>query len=81
MANGGIHSPYTEDSVYYFKPPVTFSACMAGTLGDSEDFRLTDTKKIVAKLRVTSGHASARQLKRVFEDSDGYNMHLITCVD
>ena len=72
---------YTQDGLYHFEPPVTFATCKAGTLGDAENCRLTDTEKIVGKLHVNWGHASAQHLKRVSVDSARNNMHPITCVD
>ena len=33
-SRGGLHSPYAEGGSYPSEPPVTFSACKAGTLGD-----------------------------------------------
>ena len=38
-------------------------------------------KKIVMRLHVDWGHASAKQLKRVSAESGGGNMHLLTCAD
>ena len=40
------------------------------------DACLSDPKKIIMKLRVNWGHASAQQWKRALAGSDGVNMHL-----
>ena len=45
------------------------------------DGRLSDSKKITMKLHVRGGFASARQLKRVSEYSDGGNARLATEVE
>ena len=42
---------------------------------------LFDPRRIITKLHVKRGHASARQLKRVLVDLDGQNMHLADSVD
>ena len=48
---------------------------------DARDSNLTDPNKIAMKMRVNSGHASAQQLKLVLVDSEGGNMHSLTCAD
>ena len=48
---------------------------------DAFDGFPSDSKKLVMKLRVNWGHASAHQLRRVLVDSDGGNAHLLTCAD
>ena len=53
---------------------------MAATLCDAMNGCLTDPAKIVVKLHVIWDHVSAQQLRRVLE-SDGDNLHLLTCVD
>ena len=55
--------------------------CKADTLGDARDGSLTGPKKIAMKLHANWGHAPAQQLKRALVDSEGNNMHLLTCVD
>ena len=65
LSNGGFHLPYTEDGLYQFDPPRTFSACKVVTMGDTLDGRLSGPNKIVMKLHVISGHASAQLLRRV----------------
>ena len=68
MPNGGLHLPYTEDGLYQFDPPRTFSACNAGSLGDSMDGCLPDPNRSVMKFRANWGRASAQLLRRVLVD-------------
>ena len=42
---------------------------------------LSDPRKIIEKLDAKWGFSSAQQLRRVLVDSDGDNMHVLTCVD
>ena len=48
------------------------------TLGDAREDSLSDPKKIITRLRVYWGHASATQLKRVSVDSEGGSSHYVT---
>ena len=73
-SGGGLHFPYPPDAPYRCETPLTFAACKV-----AEDGCPSGPKKIVAKLRVIWGHASAQQLRRVLVDSDGGNIHLLTC--
>ena len=41
---------------------------------------LSEPRKIIMKLHVNRGLASAQQLRRALLDSVGRNMHLLTCV-
>ena len=65
----------------HVEPPLTFSACKVVPLGESTRGCLSAPKKIDVKLHVNRGHASAQRLRRVLEDSDGDDMHFVTCVD
>ena len=66
--------------MYQFEPPRAISVCKAVTFGDALNGCQSDPKKIATKLHVSWGHGSAQQLRRVLE-SDGDNLHLLTCVD
>ena len=79
LSNGGLHLPYAEAELYQFEPPHASSGCKAAALGDSMDGCLSGPKKIVMKLHVSRGHASAHQLKRVLVDSIGAFAHLCGC--
>ena len=81
LANDGLPLPLTEDVLYRFEPPQTFSARNAVTLGGARAWWLSETEKIVWKLLAHQGPASARQPKRVNGDSDGGETHLATSVD
>ena len=61
--------------------PQAVSACKAVTLGDSANEYLSDPKKVIMELYVNCGHASAPQLKRVFVNSAGEDMHSANYVD
>ena len=80
LSNGGIQLPKTEDGLCQFYAPRAFSTCKAVTLGGAADGCLS-APEIGMRLHVNWGHASAQQLGRALEDSDGGNMHLLTCVD
>ena len=71
LSAGRPHLPYTPDGPYRLETPLTFAARKAVTLGDAEDCRLTDLKKILMKLHV----------ERVLVDSDRDNAHLLTIAD
>ena len=81
LPNGGLHIPYTEDGLSNFEPPRPLSTCKAVTLGDATDGCLSDPKKVIMKLHVSSGPASVHPLKRVLVDSDRGNMHSMSYVD
>ena len=73
--------PYTPDGPHRFDSPLTLAACEAVALGGSEDYRLMGPKKIDVEPRGKWGRASAEQLKRVWAESEGGKMHLLSCVD
>ena len=62
-------------------PPKHFSACTAATLGDARDDSNSDPNKIIVKLQVNWGHASATQSERESVASDGGMSHLVNHVD
>ena len=66
---------FTEDGLFRFAPPENFSACTAVTLGDARDDSVSGHRKIITKLHVNWGHASARQLKRVLVNYHSANYH------
>ena len=82
LSNDGLYLPCTADGMRFFEPP-------SGLIGDQSCYLCgaqgTDVppnlKKVVARLRVNWGHASAQQFKRVPADSDQGNLHLSNCVD
>ena len=57
------------------EPPLPFALYKAVALADAADGRQSGPKRIIMKLHVLWGHASAQNLKRVLADSDGGNMH------
>ena len=59
LSGGGLHLPLVENGLLRFVPPKDFSACTAATLGDARDDSISDPKKIIMKLHVNWGHASA----------------------
>ena len=65
LEHAGILLPFTDEELCSFAPPRTFSVCKAVTLGDVRVGNRPDPKKIVEKLHVNWGHASAQQIKRV----------------
>ena len=71
LSDGGIRSPLTEDGMCSLTPPRTSSACEAVSLGDARGGAPSDPKKIIMKLHVNWGRASANQLKRELVDSGG----------
>ena len=73
--------PLVESGLIRFVPPRDFSACTAVTSGDARGDSISGPKKIIMKLHVNWGHASATQLKRVLVDSDGGTSHLANYVD
>ena len=75
MSDGGLHFPLVDGGLLRFVPPREFPACAAATSGDARDDSISDPKKIIMKLHVNWGHASATQLKRVLVDSDGSMSH------
>ena len=81
LPNGRLHLLYTQDRLYQFGPPRTFSASKAVTLRDALDGCPSDPQNIARKLHVNYGHASAQQLERVPVDSGGDYMRVLTCVD
>ena len=78
LSDGGPHLPYTQDGLHHFETPLSFAACKAVTLEDAVGCILTDPEKIVLRLHVDWGHASAQQSKRVLVDSERNNAHLLT---
>merc|ERR1712052_76031 len=63
LDHGGICLPFTDEGLRSFSPPSTFSACKAVTLGDAREGNNSDPRKIIEKLHVNWGHASAQQIK------------------
>ena len=55
LANGGLHLPHSEDGLYRFEPPQTFSACKAVTSGDARGGRLADPNKIITRMHRRDG--------------------------
>ena len=74
-------SPYSDVGLFQFEPPRTLPACRVATLGGSMDGYLLGPEKIITKLRVNSGHASAQQMIRFLANSDEGNVHLLPCAD
>ena len=72
---GGLRLPCSEDGLYRFGPPHTFSARRAVTLGGAMDGNLPDRRKLIGKLHVNWGHASAQQSSRLSVNLDGANPH------
>ena len=64
-----------------FTPPQLFSACKAATLRYAGNADTSDPKKIITKLHINWGHASATQIKRVLVDAEGDTQSLIRHVD
>ena len=60
LDNGGTRLPLTEDSMCSFTPPRALLAGKAATLGDALDGTPSGPKRILMKLRVNRGHASAQ---------------------
>ena len=60
LPNGGLHLLYLADGLFRCEPPHTFSDSKAVTLGGAVYGRLPDPNKILMKLRVNWGHASAQ---------------------
>ena len=58
-----------------------FSACKAGTLRDAGNPERADPKKIITKLHINGGHASATRIKRALVDAEGDRQALIQHVD
>ena len=77
LSTGGLHFPITSGGLLRSVPPTLFSACSAVTLGDACDGSVSDPRKIIAKLRVNRGHASACQPKTALVDSGGGNSRLV----
>ena len=78
LANGGICLPFTNEGLCSFSPPSTFSACKAVMHGIGNN---SNPKKIIEKLHVNWGHASAQQIKRVLVAADGGNLPLLRHVE
>ena len=76
LSNGGLHLPYTEYGLRHLNPRLR-----SQPVRRPMDSSLTDPKKIVVKLHLHRGHASAQQQTRVLADSDKGNMQLIACAD
>ena len=60
-----------------FLTPQLFSACKAVSLRDAGNADISDSNKVIMKLHVNWGHASANQLRRVLLDSEGGYPHLV----
>ena len=74
-------SPFANDGLLYLAPPKDVSACTAVTLGDARDDSVSDHRKIIMKLHVNWGHASAHQLERVMVDSEEGNSRFADFAD
>ena len=81
LDHGGICLPFTDEGLCSFSPPRTFSACKTVTLGDAREGNNSDPRKIIEKLHVNWGHASAQQIKRILVDVEGDNLSLLRDVD
>ena len=66
-----------ETALLRFVPPKEFAACTAGTLGDARDDSISDPKKIIMKLHIIWGRASANKLKRVLAGSEECASHSV----
>ena len=53
-----------------FAPPQLFPACKAATLRDAGNAWASGPEKIITKLHINWGHASATQIKRVLVDAE-----------
>ena len=73
--------PSTWDGLFRFTPPTDFAACTAVTPGDARDESASDLRKLITKLHVNCGHASARQPARAFADSESGASHLVNYVN
>ena len=83
MRNGGFRwvdeSKMTSRSApANFTPPQLFSACNAVTLRGAGNAEVPDPNKVVMKLHINWGHASATQIKRVLGDAERSNMRPLT---
>ena len=63
LSDGGLRLQPVESGLIRLVPPKELPACTAVTLGDARDGSISDPKKIIMKLHVNWGHASATQLK------------------
>ena len=81
LSGGGLHLPLVVNGLLRFVPPKDFSACTAATLGDAWGDSTSDPEKIITKLHVNGGHASATQLIRVSVGSEGGNSHSANFAD
>ena len=81
LSDGGLHLPLVESGLIRFVPPRDSPASTAVTLGGERGDGISDPKRIIIKLHVDWGQASASQVKRVLVDSDGGMSHLATHVD
>ena len=73
----GSACPLLRIRVCSFTPPYTSSACKAVTLGGVRGGVPSDPKRVMTKLHVNWGHASARQIRRELVDSGKDNLHLL----
>ena len=71
LSNGGLRFPFSEGGLFRFEPPRLFPACTAATLRGARVESAPDPGKVIMKLHVNWGHASARTLKRALADLDG----------
>ena len=70
--------PGTSDGgLLRFAPPQDFSACTAVTPAGARDDSESKPRKVIMKLHVNWGHASARRLKKILADSESGNSRLV----
>ena len=86
MRNGGFcwsggPEPPTSPSALSFQTPQLFSACKAVTLRDAGNAEISDPNKVIMKLHINWGHASATQIKRAPVDAEGEPQSLLQYVD
>ena len=86
MRSGGLR--WTEDpdpcsslSPVTSRTPQLFSACKAVTFRDAGNAEISDPNKVIMKLHINWGHASATQIKRVLVDTEGDTQSLSRHVD
>ena len=82
MRNGGFRWAEESEqpsihSAALFQTPQLFSACKAVTLRDAGNADVSDPSKVIMKLHVNWGHASATQIKRVLVDAEGDTQSLL----
>ena len=72
-----MHFQHRQDGLYQPELPTSFPACKEAELGGALDPGVSDQEKIVMKLRVVWGHASAQHMKLNPSDADGDNQRLL----